>query len=86
MLAVAATTRSLLVAWLPLALVPLFAPLIHAQDPTTVSVFLPGYKGEEMWSQLRGSIVSSVRLPTLTLTLTLASHLTTLTHPPAYQT
>ncbi|KAI1399729.1 hypothetical protein F4819DRAFT_463918 [Hypoxylon fuscum] len=65
MLAVAATTRSLLVAWLPLALVPLFAPLIHAQDPTTVSVFLPGYKGEEMWSQLRGSIVSSNDVETL---------------------
>ncbi|KAI4860493.1 hypothetical protein F4820DRAFT_436645 [Hypoxylon rubiginosum] len=51
--------------WLLLVLMlSFFTPHIHAQDPTTVPIFLPAYKATQ-WSRLRGSIISSNDVETL---------------------
>lgn len=51
---------------LPLAVLILsfLASHIQAQDqdsPTTVPIFLPAYSKTELWSSLRGSVITSVR-------------------------
>ncbi|KAI0165067.1 hypothetical protein GGR52DRAFT_557336 [Hypoxylon sp. FL1284] len=47
-------------------LLSLFAPRAQARDqPTTVPIFLPAYNEPELWSVLRGSIVSSNDVETL---------------------